>query len=472
MVSSKASKLAARNDAAILEAKADPLAVTVAASESEAVARALAPPDIPDPDFEWVPENREAFSAGYFLHVWCVAVDRTKEREIAEALCRALEALDGGDGRTLLAVVVEEMARPLHRRNLILTHGKKGGPKSADPLYLARSPGLLAISGAALEAVAVDGEPFMTREPGVKVGRYRTARTREELFPGPRTLDGEATGGLLFEAAANLALTGDERSPLRADLLRLGTLAFALSGSTRLSDVEGAQIVAGADTPPNRERFNRAIWALRYMRIEARPRIYWALVDAMPGDITRLGPPEWWIGGGPKAFRLSGALFRPASKWGAIERTVAGLEGALTWGPSAGKGRHGRLPLAVRPERKGGPGPAAFVPWWQVLRVAGEPVEAWSSAPPKGSGEWQRYNREVTRFNSRCRSLQATGYFVSGGERGTAPAGDTIEILRRMPGGRGRAAGVWVRFSTRGCAAYASDRVETRIPAAHLVSGA
>ena len=79
--------------------------------------------------------------------------------------------------------------------------------------------------------------------------------------------------------------------------------------------------------------------------------------------------------------RLTGALFRrfrgegrKATRWGSLECTIAGIEGALLWGPTARKGRGGRFPDAVRPVRRGGAGAPVFISWWQVLRLSGEHV--------------------------------------------------------------------------------------------------
>ena len=79
--------------------------------------------------------------------------------------------------------------------------------------------------------------------------RYRLAESQGDLFPGPRKLAGQATAGAIFEAVAFMVLAGAERSPLRADLLRLANLAFALTGQVKLTEAEGALLVAGADTP-------------------------------------------------------------------------------------------------------------------------------------------------------------------------------------------------------------------------------
>ena len=98
------------------------------------------------------------------------------------------------------------------------------------PARLARLPGRLPLSVGlggilesvpSLDAVLVDGEPLASPAPDRKVERYRVAKPPPPppriysggLLPGPRTLDGRATAGLLVEAAAGTALTGDERSP-------------------------------------------------------------------------------------------------------------------------------------------------------------------------------------------------------------------------------------------------------------------
>ena len=297
-----------------------------------------------------------------------------------------------------------DRGRPLPERRLIVTEEPAARVKAGQaPLTLARTPGLLHL--ATLAAVEVDGEPFVTREIGAQKVRMARRRVVEpvqgELFPGPRTLAGEATAGALVEAVADLVLDGDERSPIRADVLRLGKLAFALTGAARLTTEEGARLVGGTDTEANRERFNRGVVALRYLHVgvvdEIGARLWCSLADAEAGiKVSRIGPARWILdrlhgdteGKGPVAFRLTGGLFRPvlfpgeqplqsgpgSGYWGGLSRTLAGLEAALCWGPSPGKGKRGRLPDSLRPAHKGGPGPEVFVPWWQVLRLAGESV--------------------------------------------------------------------------------------------------
>ena len=344
---------------------------------------------------------------------------------------------------------------PLERRRLIAT--------VADDLLLVRTPGALSL--ATLAIVEVDGEPFASRQvggnPPAPVRRYWVQEPQGDLFPGPRTLNKWATPGLIVHSLAALPLTGDERNPLRADVHRLGNLAFALTGAARVTEREGALLVAGRDTPANRKRFNRAVRVLRSLEIQVRPGIAWSLADAEAGPVSRIGPARWMLerGGKGRAWRLTGALFRKATKWGTLERTIAGLEGALAWGPSAGRGRYGRVPDRLRPVSPGGPGPEVFVSWWQVLRLAGEPVG--EDADPKGSAR-RRYDRRV-------HSLAGHGYQTD--RAGTAAAGDTIEVVERRRSSRNRPAGLVVRASARWCAAYSRGRGKREyIPADRLLA--
>ena len=344
--------------------------------------------------------------------------------------------------------------RPLAERHLLVT--------SARGLHLARTPGTLALTNALLEVVPVDGEPFASAQPGQAMTRYQVLEPQGKLFPAPRSLDKQSTAGALVEALADFALTGDERSPLRSDISRLGHLAYALTGTARLTEAEGAILVGRADTPANRLRFWRAHRAARFLSI--RTGKYGARLDLVnaegqPGDVATLGPPTWWLSGtGPMAHRLTGALFRPATMWGALDRTVAGLEGGLAWGPFAGRGKDGQIPDALRPLRKGGPGPAVLVPWWQVLRLSGEPVSETDSQSPRAR---MRYTRRVS-------SLCTAGYFVpAGGD--TAPAGDTIEVVQQVRGSRSRPACLIVRATARWCAAVSRGSTRERLSAAWIL---
>ena len=121
----------------------------------------------------------------------------------------------------------------------------------------------------------------------------------------------------------------------------------------------------------------------------------------------------------------------------------------MTWGATSGRGPFGRIPDALRPVRKGGPGPEVFVSWQTVLRLSGEPVD--QSTKYLGEGGAGK------RYHSRVIALIQAGYEIpTDGNNPTiraAPVGDTIEI-RRIKGHRGQVAGIMVRASARFCAAY------------------
>ena len=354
-------------------------------------------------------------------------------------------------------------AAPVDRVHMIVKREPDRLTPGGDyPLTLTRAPGALAL--ATLAAVQVDGEPFVTRAPDGEKVRMRKRKVIEPeqglLFPYPRTLSGEATAGIFMQTLADMAIEGDGRSPLRADLWRLGNLAYALTGSVWLPDSEGARLIGGKDSPQNRERFRQTVLAARgFIVLDKKTWEWYSLMDADrgPDGSARIGPPRWWTerpeGAPSMAFRLSGSLFVPASKWGTVERTVAGLEGALLWGRSPGRGRRGRLPDSVRPVRPGGPGQEVFIPAWQMLRLSGEPVTADSYTGDSTARE---------RYRQRIAALEAAGYKST--ETGTAHAGGTVEIVDVRKGGRNHPAGIVVRASARFCAAY-QDGDEIRIPA-------
>ncbi len=320
----------------------------------------------------------------------------------------------------------------------------------------------------ALEAVAVDGEPLASAIAAGAVAKRRYRRLADVLpFPGgPLTLGDVSVQDAIVEAIASLPLTGDERSPLRGDMLRMAAFAYAASGPLKMDCADAARLY-GADTPANRVRVRNAAAVFDSLSITLDNGGWINLgIAKSDGECLYLARPPWWTGRGQTAgWRLTGELFRTrrgrrgaggvevmdAALW----RTLAGLESFLGWPRSAGRGKHGRLPDAVRPVRPGGPGPLQFVPWRGVLALAGEPVPP--DAEPKS--KWGRIYRR------RVEALVNWGYLAP--SRGSdAQAGDTVEIVRVVSGrGKGTQAGLRVRATSRLCAAYA-DQVETRLPAA------
>ena len=225
------------------------------------------------------------------------------------------------------------------------------------------------------------------------------------------------------------------------------------------------------------------------LRVKVGDGVFYALADAEPGPVNALGPPRWWLqemrererreqrgrrdrlarSKHPLAYRLSGGLFRRLSfgragggrrgsavgSSGRLGQTIAGIEGALTWGPTHGRGEHARMPSYVTPIQKGKHGEPVFFPAWRVLRVSGENVTAESMD-----------NTAQARFGRRARSLEEAGYFVGG--HAAALAGDTLEIVERKLGSRSQQAGLVVRATARFCAAYVKNE-RVRISADRLL---
>lgn len=385
---------------------------------------------------------------------------------------------------------------PPAQANLIVTRERRP-PRDRHALELSRAAAVLHV--ASLAVVEVDGEPFVSDAPlgpGI-VQRYRVSPTSEQpdldeiLKPYPRTIQGHATAGTLVETVANLDLGGDERSPLRADMLRLGQIAYALTRTIHVSEAEGAVLLGGKNTPALRNRLNRALWGLRSLRVQVRDDVFYALADAEPGLVNALGPPRWWSeamrererqvrkrkgrrarlprSDQPLAFRLAGGLFRPPSfgradggrrgsavgSSGHLGNTIAGIEAALTWGRTTGRGKGARIPSYVTPSQKGRHGEHLFFPAWKILRVSGENVTRESMD-----------NTARARYRRRAAALEQAGYFLGGGE--AAHAGDTIEIVEQKRGSRRQEAGLVVRATARFCEAYAKGE-RVRISADRLL---
>ncbi|MCY4484762.1 MAG: hypothetical protein OXC12_17960 [Spirochaetaceae bacterium] len=348
-----------------------------------------------------------------------------------------------------------------------------GTQSRAGDTVLTRMPGLLALATTEIETVEVDREPLVTLHPdGTPRRRYRVREPKQgELWPAPRKLEDRATAGAVLDSIAQVPLTGDARNPLRAQMVRAGTLGYALTAPVRLTTAEWTEFLTGRDTPENRAAALTALRVFRYLEIDcgAGP---WSAFDAELGPVHHFGPPRWWLDAtGPRAYRLTGALFRSvdtgpgrkATRWGALERTIAGLEGALLWSTgSAGKGRHGRLPNSVRPVVRGKAGAPVSVPWALVLRLSGEHVPDETTRGAPDSSASRRYRRRMD-------SLRTAGYFLPTRNgrpvlNADARAGDTIEIVRQVKGGRGHEAGIEIRATARFCAAYAEGE-QTRVPA-------
>ena len=373
------------------------------------------------------------------------------------------------DGLSALSMLVARSARPVTERHLLAVTDR------AESITLVRQPAYMTVATLSdLEAVAVDGEPFVTKGPEAGLLASYRARPRAAQrglpFAGPRRMNEHLIGSPVVRALAAFPLTGDERSPIRGDTLRLAVLGYAATGPMLIDEPTGA-LLFGANTEANRKRFWEASRVFHHLELTDPKTGRYVTLGHAPanGRVVSLGAPFWWRGKGEgHRWSLTGRLLGPrfdshrgsggaAGFQSGLNRTLAGLESALAYSRSAGKGKHGKIPDLLRPVRKGGPGPDIFIPWRALLSLAGEPVPA--DAEPKSV--WGR------RYRRRVEALTEAGYRVPA-RGGNAPAGDTVEIVRVVDGqGHGKVAGVWIRASDRFCAAY-QDQVKTRLPAARL----
>ena len=384
----------------------------------------------------------------------------------------AMESTPGGGIKHPLApLMVAWLERGSDARHVIAPASlpARGG---FDARPLARAPAMVSFLGrplrtleaSELEAIEVDGEPLASRwADGKPRAGYRveTKPVQGELLPVPLALDSERIHDVLIATLAKARLTGDERATIRNDVHKLALAAYALTGCMTVPDEAGAIFIGGAATPANRRRWRAAVATARSILLvldRETMEVRDLLAASFHSGGVDLGPPAWWVKD-VRAWRLTGGLWRAPvlgdggargpdlGYWGGLHRTVNGLEAALTWGTTAGRGKAGRVPDQLRPVSRGGPGPEVFVPWWNVLRLSGEPVTA--DTPYKGEGSGGAGNR----FHARMTALVEAGYGYEAGSGLPAEAGDTIEI-RRVLGGRGRTAGVYVRASARFVEAY------------------
>ena len=174
---------------------------------------------------------------------------------------------------------------------------------------------------------------------------------------------------MLVAVLANYDLTGDERAMLRADVLALGTLAYALVGRTvTLDDVALATLTGGSATDANLTRGLRVLRFMRWVELDwhGRPGSIFDSEIAPETGLHRLGAPRWWGDlrrkNRPDAWRSSGGVWRrkqrglivaggEAERYSALDCTIDGLEQALAWSDSGGSGARAarRSRTSIRP---------------------------------------------------------------------------------------------------------------------------
>ena len=106
-------------------------------------------------------------------------------------------------------------------------------------------------------------------------------------FAGPRRIGEHLIGSPLVRALASFPLTGDERSPIRGDTLRVAVIGYALTGPMLIDEPTGA-LLFGANTEANRKRF----WEIELfldLRTGSKPCVRWTSynsnIDSYQGEL-------------------------------------------------------------------------------------------------------------------------------------------------------------------------------------------
>ena len=307
-----------------------------------------------------------------------------------------------------------------------------------------------------LDAAIVDGEPMMTwiTDPATLFQEGRPRRTRRLFKPGeglPLKVDGVKA---LPHDLRLVALEG--LSPILAgDVLTLGGVVWALNQSVRITERDGAALLArtrkGGYRGPKAsdvKRFWDAAAELAAMILhDPAGSGRWlplAILEPVPGKrwLLDMKRPEWMnYRRGGERYTLTaeggraGKARVQAGESGAAGRLITGIEYRLA---ARFDGKSGTAP-DLRPETKGGPGHPVFLPWRDAMALMGD---SWNRTDPKADDaaqhRWRRMVASLLKAKYRIKTL-----------RGQAEAGDSVEIVEVVRGSRARPAGLRVRASAR-----------------------
>lgn len=318
-----------------------------------------------------------------------------------------------------------------------------------------------------LAAVEVDGEPMAARLrdielkaaqpwPHERLHKRQAQERKMRLLSPDQQMKMKLPWMPAFPRDMRLAVLEGLHPALANDVHAMMVLAHALNPpGIELSPHEGAKLLARSldggfrhPKPKDVERFLDAALYLRLATIfylDNQNLSMWremADVKNLPNGNIVIGPPPWMRGGRGDQWRLTaegGVAAKArvtAGKGGAAGRMVTGIEHRLT---ARWDGRPGIAP-DVR-SKPGDAGDTVFVPWHEALHHRGDAWDRTDAKEEKAAAE---------RYRATMERIRAAGYFSpSPNPRDTAPAGDAIEIVSLVRGGRGREAGMRVRASAR-----------------------
>ena len=308
--------------------------------------------------------------------------------------------------------------------------------------------------GYSLETIQIDGEPMTAKLPDlVELFPEPKLRLRRLYKPAESRLPLRVEG--VREIQRDLRLVALEGLPgvLAGDVLALACLAHGIDRAMLINERDGAALLARtrdggfrSPKPTDIKRFWQAAADLRAaLMYDPHGSGRWAdLAKVEPVPNRRgiiLGRPTWmrYLKGDRWTLTAEGGRAGKArivaGEGGAAGRLITGIEYRLA---ARWDGRPGIAP-DLRPEWKGGPGHPVFIPWRDAMNLMGD---VWDRAD--GAADY------AARFRWRrmVQSLLKAGYLIHN-LRGEASAGDSVEIVDVVKGGRSRPAGLRVRASAR-----------------------
>ena len=319
---------------------------------------------------------------------------------------------------------------------------------------------------AEITGAKVDGEPMAAPRPDlVDLFPLRRQRSRRRFKPGeqrmlPLDVVKPIPHDLRLLALQDVSADEKTRPALPGDVLTLLNFAHMADRPLLLTERQGAALLArGRDLKPrgvqpqyDYKRFWEAAARLRALLLfdpgGSGRWVEMATVEVPnvnPVDRVIIGPPKWarpmrgkWTltaeGSAASQSRVT------SGQQGLAGRIVTGIEYRLASGYS---GRSGTVAPDLRSanrRREVGPGPVVELDWRTSLSLGGD---WWDPTDPA------RDNAARSRFNRAVATLEKRGYFVGDAPFAEAPAGDSVEIVDRVRGGRSRSAGLQVRASPR-----------------------
>ena len=362
------------------------------------------------------------------------------------------------------------LSRPPDMRSVSVTITSEGS-MTRRPRIVSNIHRAAWLADVGVDGLVVDGEPIATRraDPADLFPSKRNSRRRRvhRVIDQQRRLALKDGGGmprdLRLISLQELIVDPDSSAVLPNDVLTLLSYAHVVDRPMALFERDGAALLArhlNGDPRPVQscdiDRFWEAsAWLRSLVVYEPDGGFRWvpmAHVDVpavRPVDQVTIGPPEWarpvtgaWTltGEGSRASRARVI----AGRYGLAGRIVTALEyrlGAARWDRDR---RDRRSPYLRSASGRVGPGKVLGVPWRTTMILAGECWDREDTNEDKAA--LVRFNRAYHRLvGNKSRSYLVPDESFSKEAR----AGDTVEIMGRTRGGRGRPAELFVRASAR-----------------------